>query len=93
MLSKYYWPGCFKDAEQFVRSCDVCQRTGRPKEKGKAPMSIVPITTAPFRKVVVDVVGRLPMTKSGYKYLERGLRRDQVSKGSATARSNVSRNS
>lgn len=69
LLSEYYWPGCFKDVEEFVRSCDVCQRTGRPHEKHKAPMTAVPIITEPFRRVVVDIVGPLPVTKSGYKYL------------------------
>ncbi|XP_075738419.1 uncharacterized protein LOC142783726 [Rhipicephalus microplus] len=28
LLMEYYWPGCFKEVEEFVRSCDTCQRTG-----------------------------------------------------------------
>ncbi|XP_075730375.1 uncharacterized protein LOC142772129 [Rhipicephalus microplus] len=27
LLMEYYWPGCFKEVEQFVRTCDTCQRT------------------------------------------------------------------
>ncbi|XP_070390798.1 uncharacterized protein [Dermacentor albipictus] len=27
LLMEYYWPGCFKDVENFVRSCDACQRS------------------------------------------------------------------
>lgn len=69
LLAEYYWPGCFKEAEQFVRSCDVCQRTGRPNEKVKAPLTCVPIITEPFKRQVIDVVGPLPVTKSGYRYL------------------------
>ncbi|XP_064469850.1 uncharacterized protein LOC135384584 [Ornithodoros turicata] len=26
LTQDYYWPGCWKDVELFVRSCDVCQR-------------------------------------------------------------------
>jgi len=26
----YYWPSLFKDAKQYVRRCDSCQRVGRP---------------------------------------------------------------
>jgi hypothetical protein len=28
--SGYYWPSIFKDAAKYVRSCDSCQRIGRP---------------------------------------------------------------
>lgn len=69
LLSEYYWPGCFKDVEHFVRSCDVCQRTGRPNQKRKAPMTAVPIITEPFRRVIVDIGGPLPATKESFKYL------------------------
>lgn len=69
LLAEYYWPGCFKEAEQFVRSCDTCQRTGRPNERRKAPLTLVPIITEPFKRLVIDVVGPLPTTKTGFKYL------------------------
>ncbi|XP_075726452.1 uncharacterized protein LOC142768368 [Rhipicephalus microplus] len=29
LLLEYYWPGCFKEVEVFVRSCDTCQRTAK----------------------------------------------------------------
>ncbi|KAM7281438.1 uncharacterized protein ISCGN_006045 [Ixodes scapularis] len=69
LLAEYYWPGCFKEAEQFVRSCDTCQRTGRPNERRKAPLTLVPIITEPFKRLVIDVVGPLPTTKTGFRYL------------------------
>lgn len=69
LLMEYYWPGCFKDVEEFVRSCDTCQRTGKPGEKWKAPLKLVPIISEPFRRLVIDIVGPLPATKSGYRYL------------------------
>lgn len=69
LLNDYYWPMCFKESENWVRSCNVCQRTGRPNEKLKAPLVQVPLIGEPFRRLVVDIVGPLPVTAAGNKYL------------------------
>lgn len=69
LLQEYYWPGCFRDAERFVRTCDTCQRVGKPGDKSRAPMKLVPIITEPFRRLVVDTVGPLPATSSGYRHV------------------------
>ncbi|XP_077559082.1 uncharacterized protein LOC144174320 [Haemaphysalis longicornis] len=69
LLMEYYWPGCFKDVERYVKSCDACQRVGKSGETWKAPLKIVPLISEPFRRLVIDTVGPLPRTKSGYKYL------------------------
>ncbi|XP_077549467.1 uncharacterized protein LOC144162699 [Haemaphysalis longicornis] len=69
LLQEYYWPGCFRDVENFVRTCDVCQRVGKPGDKTKAPMKLVPVITEPFRRLVIDTVGRLPVTTSGYRHI------------------------
>lgn len=69
LLNDYYWPMCFKDSELWVRSCNVCQQTGRPSEKLKAPLVRVPLIGEPFRRLVVDIVGPLPVTATGNKYL------------------------
>lgn len=66
---EYYWPGCFKDVENYVRSCDACQRVGKPGDKSKAPLRLVPLITEPFRRLVIDTVGPLPPSRSGCKYL------------------------
>lgn len=69
LLQEYYWPGCFRDVENFVRTCDVCQRVGKPGDKAKAPMKLVPVITEPFRRLVIDTVGPLPATTSGYRHI------------------------
>ncbi|XP_077559123.1 uncharacterized protein LOC144174347 [Haemaphysalis longicornis] len=69
LLQEYYWPGCFRDVENFVRTCDVCQRVGKPGDKTKAPMKLVPVITEPFRRLVIDTVGPLPATTSGYRHI------------------------
>ncbi|KAG8174631.1 hypothetical protein JTE90_013438 [Oedothorax gibbosus] len=41
-----FWPQCYKEIEDYVRSCDRCQRVGKPFDKKKAPMKIVPVIQA-----------------------------------------------
>ncbi|XP_064485140.1 uncharacterized protein LOC135397466 [Ornithodoros turicata] len=69
LLQEWYWPGCFKDIENYVRACDTCQRVGKPNERTKAPLTLVPIITEPFQRLVIDVVGPLPASKNGSKYV------------------------
>lgn len=69
LLQEFYWPNCFRDVEQFVRSCDSCQRVGKPHDRCKVPMQLVPIITEPFKRMVIDIVGPLPVTERGNKYL------------------------
>ncbi|XP_029832045.3 uncharacterized protein LOC115316745 [Ixodes scapularis] len=69
LLQEFYWPGCFKEVEEVVRSCDTCQRIGKPHDKTKAPLKLVPIITEPFRRLVIDTVGPLPVTQSGYRHI------------------------
>lgn len=52
-----------------MKSCDSCQRVGKPNEKCKAPLKLVPLITEPFRRLIIDAVGPLPVTESGYKYI------------------------
>ncbi|GFW61393.1 retrovirus-related Pol polyprotein from transposon 297 [Trichonephila clavipes] len=32
-----------RDVEEFVKTCDSCQRVGKPRDKAKAPLKLVPI--------------------------------------------------
>ena len=34
----YYWPSLFKDCKKYVRSCDICQRMGRPVPSDEMPL-------------------------------------------------------
>uniref|UniRef100_A0A6G5AEK4 Putative retrovirus-related pol polyprotein from transposon n=1 Tax=Rhipicephalus microplus TaxID=6941 RepID=A0A6G5AEK4_RHIMP len=55
--------------ENFVRSCDTCQRVGKSTDKRKSPMRLVPVITEPFRRLVIDIVGPLPESRSGCRYI------------------------
>ncbi|XP_064465530.1 uncharacterized protein LOC135377174 [Ornithodoros turicata] len=73
LTAEYYWPGCWKDIENWVKSCDTCQRVGKPTDQRKAPMCLVPIITEPFRRLVIDIVGPLPATEQGHRYVLTAL--------------------
>ncbi|GFW52138.1 retrovirus-related Pol polyprotein from transposon 412 [Trichonephila clavipes] len=69
----FYWPKCFSDVEDFVKICDKCQRVGKPQDKKKAALKIVPVITEIFTKINIDASGPLPMTPSGNKYIITAL--------------------
>ena len=68
--AKYWWPGMSKDIWYFCRSCDACQRYKGSKKYGHhhGKMKLFS-ATRPFQQISVDIVGPLPMTDSGYRYI------------------------
>ncbi|GFV27985.1 retrovirus-related Pol polyprotein from transposon 17.6 [Trichonephila clavipes] len=75
LFKTFYWPKCFSDVEDFVKTCDThkFQRVGKPQDKKKAPLKIVPVITEIFTKINIDASGPLPMTPSGNKYIITAL--------------------
>ncbi|GFW48371.1 retrovirus-related Pol polyprotein from transposon 412 [Trichonephila clavipes] len=58
-----------KDVEEFVKTCDSCQRVGKPRDKVKAPLKLVPIISEVFSKINIDAVGPLPVSTKQNRYL------------------------
>ena len=56
------------EVKAFVRSCAVCQRGAR-NDNAKAPLQPLPCVSEPFEKVAFDLVGPLPKSSSGYRYI------------------------
>eukprot|EP00253_Pinus_taeda_P036172 PITA_36172 len=52
----YYWPSIFKDAKEYVRRCDNCQRVGKPTPSNEIPLQIQDIFThfGVPREIVTD---------------------------------------
>ncbi|CAL1291709.1 unnamed protein product [Larinioides sclopetarius] len=65
----FFWPKCYKDVENYVRSCDSCQKAGKPNEKKKAPLRLVPIIQEVFSKLNIDAVGPLPTNQNGKRFI------------------------
>ena len=54
--------------EEFCQTCVVCQKTAS-KKVPPAPLIPLPVISEPFTRVAMDIVGPLPRTKSGNKYV------------------------
>lgn len=54
----------------FCETCHVCQVVGKPNQIIQpAPLYPVPMVFEPFEHIIIDCVGPLPCSKSGYIYL------------------------
>ena len=63
---KYWWSKMKKDIEDYVKSCDRCQRRNKPQ--GKNELKSIDVKT-PFYQIGIDFVGPLPMTKRKNRYI------------------------
>lgn len=53
LLLGYYWSSIFKDAKEYVKGCDSCQRMGKHIPSDEIPLQIV----EPSEKWALDFVG------------------------------------
>ena len=65
---KFLWPRMWSEVKAFVRTCSGCQRAAR-KDNARAPLQPLQCVDEPFQKVAFDLVGPLPKSSSGYRYL------------------------
>ncbi|XP_076939538.1 putative mitochondrial protein AtMg00750 [Bidens hawaiensis] len=74
--SGFYWPTVIKDAEEFVKLCDACQRTCNISSKNEMPPNPIKILEI-FDVWGIDFMGPFP-TSNGNKYILVAI--DYVSK-------------
>ena len=63
------WPGMFHDVEEYVTSCKICQKNKFTGPYVKAPFQETDTQFHPWDKVYLDIVGPLPGTEEGHKYV------------------------
>ncbi|CAB0043507.1 unnamed protein product [Trichogramma brassicae] len=66
---KYFWNGMKKEITDYVRSCPTCQKEKLTRVKTRLPLTITTTPTEAFEVIEIDIVGPLPITTSGNKYL------------------------
>ncbi|GFO03184.1 hypothetical protein PoB_002968900 [Plakobranchus ocellatus] len=69
ICTHFSWPGVCSDVKNYTTSCHLYQikpRTGRDRP---APFQPVPIVGEPFERVMIDLVGPLPLSSDRYEYL------------------------
>ena len=68
LLKRFYWPRLSKEVKDACKSCAHCHRSAR-RSHYKAPLRPLPVMHQPFSRIAIDIVGFLPRTTSGHKYL------------------------
>lgn len=65
----FYWPTKKKDIQKIIEHCKVCQINKLRRIKVKQPMIVTDMPGETFEKIAMDMVGLLPLTKLGNKYI------------------------
>ena len=68
VLRRFFWPSVYKDIEEYCRSCRICQKTTHSFGT-RAPLFPLPIISEPFSRMAMDLVGPLPRSRSGNRYV------------------------
>ena len=70
LLRCFWWPGLRVSVGVWIKTCHTCQVIGKPTHSAPpVPLHPIPAFDPPFTRVMIDVVGPLPPTSSGNKYL------------------------
>ncbi|KAM6543139.1 hypothetical protein CsatB_007586 [Cannabis sativa] len=59
LQSGYYWPSMFKDAYEFARRCDRCQRVGNISARNEMPLQVI-LEVELFDVWGIDFMGPFP---------------------------------
>ena len=65
---RFYWPGYEADVEHWVRDCELCQKRNQPQPLPRVPLGTIR-ASYPFEKISWDIMGPLPVTNKGNKYI------------------------
>ena len=57
-----------QDVVEFCRRCGTCQKFSKRKP-AHVPMVPLPVVDGPFTRVAMDIVGPLPRSRSGNRYV------------------------
>lgn len=68
LAQRYYWPGMFRDAAKYVRSCLHCQRFKVSQQRPHGRLQPTP-NRNPWETVSTDLVGPLPRSTKGNRYI------------------------
>ncbi len=69
IASRYYWPGYRQEIKKRCETCRHCAQRKNPRRYTKAEMSCIPLCTEPWQRICSDVMGPLPLTEQGNKYI------------------------
>ena len=64
---RYFWPTMSQDLEEFYQTCGDCLQKEQPHDARAVLMS--KLSLEPMEVVAIDLIGPLPNTIEGYKYI------------------------
>ena len=65
---RFYWPGLKNDVQRWCKACDVCASRKGPHTHARSPLQHYTVG-APLERVALDVLGPLPITDDGNRYI------------------------
>eukprot|EP00731_Ephydatia_muelleri_P039115 Em1119g1a len=68
LKDRFYLPGHWKSVQEWCHTCPACSQRKTPTPKNLAPLQIVTVSS-PMQKVAIDILGPLPITLAGNKYI------------------------
>jgi ribonuclease HI len=67
-LSRFWWPQMHKQVEEYIKSCDICQRYKDPKGLPHGYMHNIPVSRI-FQHLHLDIIGPVRATDRGHLYI------------------------
>ncbi|XP_022894051.1 uncharacterized protein LOC111408536 [Olea europaea var. sylvestris] len=64
----YYWPTMKKDAKEYVKKCNKCQRFGNVIHPPAEDLNSISCT-APFKQWGIDILGPFPISRGKLKFV------------------------
>ena len=68
IATDYFWPGCYRDVNNYVRKCNICQSC-KVEQKASVGFMGQRIVEQPWIVVAADIMGPFPRSKAGYQYV------------------------
>jgi transposase InsO family protein len=68
MMRSFYWPHMAEDVFETVRKCDACARNRISERRHTNFLQLFP-AKGPLESVAMDILGPLPRTKHGNRFL------------------------
>ena len=65
---RFYWPTLYKDVADYCQKCPECQKTDA-RGRRRVPLVPLPIIQEPFERIAMDIVGPLPRSRKGNRFI------------------------
>lgn len=65
----FYWPTLRKDVQEYCGRCEKCNIRKRINARTQQPLQKLSELDAPFTRMGIDILGPLPVTNQGNKYV------------------------